>query len=187
MLSEFRVANPDLRFSINLSTNAFESENLAIYVGSQLAKYNVPADHVIFEITESLAVRHLRHVEQQIAVLRELGCEVALDDFGTGYSSFSYIQQLSVDYIKIDGSFIKDLCNKPVDQKMVRLIGEIGREAGMKTIAEYVQSSEALSLLGKLGIDYAQGYYIGRPAKAPTMQSVPIPIATKRHRVLSTV
>ena len=186
-LAEFRGGNPHLRFSINLSTNAFEAENLAAYVGSQLTKYNVPANCVIFEITESLAVRHLSHVEQQIAVLRELGCEVALDDFGTGYSSFSYIQQLSVDYIKIDGSFIKDLCNKPVDQKMVQLIGEIGREAGMKTIAEYVQSSEALSLLAKLGIDYAQGYYIGRPAKVPTMKSMPIPIATKHHRLLSTV
>ncbi len=186
-LAEYRHGNPDLQFSINLSANAFEAENLGAFVASQLKKHDVPANCVIFEITESLAVRHLSHVEQQIAVLREMGCGVALDDFGTGYSSFSYIQQLSVDYIKIDGSFIKDLVNKPVDQKMVQLIGEIGREAGMKTIAEYVQSSEALSLLGKLGIDYAQGYYIGRPMKVPTMKSMPIPIATKHHRLLSSV
>ncbi len=186
-LAEFRGGNPDLRFAINLSTNAFEAENLCAFVGSQLTKYDVPANCVIFEITESLAVRHLSHVEQQIAVLRELGCEVALDDFGTGYSSFSYIQQLSVDYIKIDGSFIKDLVNKRVDQKMVQLIGEIGREAGMKTIAEYVQSSDALSLLAELGIDYAQGYYIGRPTKEPAIKTMPIPIATKRHRLLSSV
>jgi diguanylate cyclase (GGDEF)-like protein len=186
-LAEYRYGNPDLQFSINLSTNAFEAENLGAFVASQLKKHEVPAASVIFEITESLAVRHLSHVEQQIAVLREMGCEVALDDFGTGYSSFSYIQQLTVDYIKIDGSFIKDLVNKRVDQKIVQLIGEIGREAGMKTIAEYVQSSEALSLLGKLGIDYAQGYYIGRPMKVPTMKSMPIPIATKHHRLLSSV
>jgi EAL domain-containing protein (putative c-di-GMP-specific phosphodiesterase class I) len=186
-LAEFRYGNPELQFSINLSANAFEAENLGAFVASQLKKYEVPAASVIFEITESLAVRHLSHVEQQIAVLRELGCEVALDDFGTGYSSFSYIQQLTVDYIKIDGSFIKDLVNKRVDQKIVQLIGEIGREAGMKTIAEYVQSSEALSLLGKLGIDYAQGYYIGRPMKVPTLKSMPIPIATKHHRLLSSV
>jgi len=186
-LAEFRVENPYLRFAINLSTNAFEAENLGTYVGSQLVKFDVPANCVIFEITESLAVRHLSHVEQQIAILRELGCEVALDDFGTGYSSFSYIQQLSVDYIKIDGSFIKDLVNKRVDQKMVQLIGEIGREAGMKTIAEYVQSSEALALLAKLGIDYAQGFYISRPTKVPAMKTMPIPIATKHHRLLSSV
>ncbi len=186
-LAEYRAGNPGLRFSINLSANAFEAENLTAFVDSQLKKYDVPAKSVIFEITESLAVRHLSHVEQQIAVLRELGCEVALDDFGTGYSSFSYIQQLSVDYIKIDGSFIQDLVNKRVDQKMVQLIGEIGREAGMKTIAEYVQSSESLALLGKLGIDYAQGYFIGRPGKTPAMKSMPIPIATKHHRLLSSV
>lgn len=186
-LGEFRVGNPDLRFAINLSSNAFEAENLAAFVGSQLTKYDVPSRCVVFEITESLAVRHLSHVEKQIAVLRELGCEVALDDFGTGYSSFSYIQQLSVDYIKIDGSFIKDLVNRRVDQKIVQLIGEIGREAGMKTIAEYVQSSEALSLLGELGIDYAQGYYIGRPTKVPVMKSMPIPIATKHRRLLRSV
>ncbi len=186
-LAELRGGIPDLRFAINLSSNAFEAEHLAAFVDANLTKYDVPAHCVIFEITESLAMRHLSYVEQQIAVLRELGCQVALDDFGTGYSSFSYIQQLSVDYIKIDGSFIKDLVNKRVDQKMVQLIGEIGREAGMKTIAEYVQSSEALSLLGKLGIDYAQGYYIGRPTKVPVIKSMPIPIATKRHRLLNSV
>ena len=170
-----------------MSSNAFEAEDLATFVGSQLTKYDVRSRCVVFEITESLAVRQVSHVEQQIAVLRELGCKVALDDFGTGYSSFSYIQQLSVDYIKIDGSFIKDLVNRRVDQKIVQFIGEIGREAGMKTIAEYVQSSEALSLLGELGIDYAQGYYIDRPTKVPAMKSMPIPIATKHHRLLRSV
>jgi diguanylate cyclase (GGDEF)-like protein len=182
-LAEFRHGNLELRFSINLSTNAFEAENLAAFIASQLRKCDVPPDCVIFEITENLAVRQLNHVERQIAALRKLGCEVALDDFGTGYSSFSYIQQLSVDYIKIDGSFIKELVEKPVEQKMVRLIGEIGREAGMKTIAEYVQNGESLSMLGELGIDYAQGFYIGRPGRIPAIRSMPIPIATKhRHK-----
>ena len=101
-LAEYRAAEPGLRFSINLSANAFESENLTEFVHSRLDQCEVPADCVMFEITESLAVRHLSHVEQQIAALSTLGCEVALDDFGTGYSSFSYLQQLSVDYIKID-------------------------------------------------------------------------------------
>jgi Amt family ammonium transporter len=142
----------------------------------------VPADSVIFEITESLAVRHLSHVEKQIAALRQLGCQVALDDFGTGYSSFSYLQQLSVDYIKIDGTFIKGLVRNPVDQKMVRMIGEIGREAGMKTIAEYVQSNEAFTLLRELGIDYAQGFYIGRPTATPIRKSMPVTLPSKPRR-----
>jgi len=175
-LAEYRRERPDLRFSINLSANAFETRDLTEYVQLHLEKNCVPASSVMFEITESLAVRHLSFVERQIESLRKLGCELALDDFGTGYSSFSYLQRLPVDYIKIDGCFIKDLVDKPVDQKMIRLIAEIGQEAGMKIIAEYVQCGRTLALLGELGIDMAQGFYIGRPAAAPTRKSMPIPI-----------
>lgn len=181
-LARYRSEAPDLRFSLNLSANAFEAENLTAFVRSQLAGNEVPPDAVIFEITESLAVRHLSHVEKQISALRELGCGVALDDFGTGYSSLSYLQKLPVDYIKIDGAFIRDLVRNPVDQKMVRLIGEVGREAGMKTIAEYVQNDEAFGLLAKLGIDYAQGYYIGRPTATPIRKSMPVALPRQRRR-----
>jgi len=180
-LAEHRQDRPDLRFSINLSANAFESEDLTGFIRRTLEKNGVPPQAVIFEITESLAVRHLSHVEHQIASLRQLGCELALDDFGTGYSSFSYLQRLAVDYIKIDGCFIRDLVNNPVDQKMVRLIGEIGQEAGMKTIAEYVQGGPTLALLATLGIDMAQGYFIGRPTPVPTTKSMPIPINLRQR------
>ena len=179
-LAEYRKDRPELRFAINLSANAFETQNLTEWVRNNLNKYGVPAKSVIFEITESLAVRHLGYVEREIVSLRKLGCELALDDFGTGYSSFSYLQRLPMDYIKIDGCFIKDLVNNPVDQKMVRLIGEIGREAGMRTVAEYVQDGAALSLLGALGIDYAQGFYIGRPAAVPSDRTMPIPLSSKQ-------
>ncbi len=175
-LARYRANVPELSFALNLSANAFEAENLAAYVLSQLEKYEVPASSVMFEVTESLAMRHLNHVEKQITGLRELGCKVALDDFGTGYSSFGYLQRLPVDYIKIDGSFIKDLVRSPVDQKMVRMIAEIGREAGMQTIAEYVQSGAAFSLLGTLGIDFAQGYFIGRPTATPIRKVMPASI-----------
>lgn len=181
-LARYRAEAPDLCFSLNLSANAFEAENLTAFVRAQLASNEVPAEAVVFEITESLAVRHLSHVEKQIETLRELGCGVALDDFGTGYSSFSYLQKLPVDYIKIDGAFIRDLVRNPVDQKMVRLIGEIGREAGMKTIAEYVQDDSAFDLLGRLGIDYAQGYYIGRPTATPIRKSMPVSLSPRRRR-----
>jgi len=174
---------PDLRFAINLSSNAFETENLSLYVASCLEKYNVKPGRIMFEITESLAVRHLTHVEKQISALREMGCEVALDDFGKGYSSLGYLQQLSVDYIKIDGSFIRNLVKNPVDQKMVRLIAEIGREAGMKTIAEYVQSAPAFSMLAELGVDFAQGFYVGKPAAVPRRRTLPVLLATKRRRL----
>jgi diguanylate cyclase (GGDEF)-like protein len=184
-LADYRVERPDLRFSINLSAHAFEMDDLTGFIRTQLENYKVPAEAVIFEITESLAVRHLNYVEQQTASLRRLGCELALDDFGTGYSSFSYLQRLAVDYIKIDGCFVRDLVDNPVDQKMIRLIGEIGKEAGMKTIAEYVQGGATLALLADLGIDQAQGYFIGRPTAVPTTKSMPIPISLKQRHASS--
>jgi len=180
-LARYRTDAPELRFSLNLSANAFEAENLTEFVRSRLTRHAVPPDCVTFEITESLAMRHLNHVEKQIAGLRQLGCQVSLDDFGTGYSSFSYLQKLPVDYIKIDGSFIRDLVRNPVDQKMVRMIGEIGRAAGMKTVAEYVQSGSAFTLLGELGIDFAQGFYIGRPTVTPIRKTMPVPIVPRKR------
>lgn len=179
-LARYRANAPDLRFALNLSANAFEAENLSAFVRAELNRHKVPADAVMFEITESLAARHLNHVEKQIASFRELGCEVALDDFGTGYSSFSYLQQLSVDYIKIDGAFIKDIVKNPVDQKMVQMICEIGREAGMKIVAEYVQDYKTYRMLGGLGVDYAQGFYIGRPTPTPIRKSMPASCAPRK-------
>ena len=137
-------------------------------------KYDVDPRHIIFEITESLAIRHPPHVEQQISAIRDMGCAFALDDFGTGYSSFSYLQKLQFDYIKIDGSFVEDMLNRPVDQKMIKLIAEIGHEAGMKTIAEYVQNAESLALLEELGVDLAKGYFVVNPAREPQQRSTPI-------------
>ena len=171
-----------LKFSVNLSANAFENEDLAGLVKESFDTFNVPPKHMIFEITESLAIRRPAHVEQQITALRKMGCEIALDDFGTGYSSFSYLQRLHFDYIKIDGSFIQNIMKNPVDQKMIKLIAEVGREAGMKTIAEYVQNSEALELLGQLGVDLAQGYFIGRPTKIPAHKSTPVSLESRRER-----
>ncbi|MDH3305318.1 MAG: EAL domain-containing protein [Gammaproteobacteria bacterium] len=176
------ASDSDLKLAINLSANAFENEDLTSYVAAIFDKHNVAPGNIVFEITESLAVRRPIHVERQIAELRELGCELALDDFGTGYSSFSYLQKLHFDYIKIDGAFVKDLPNNPVDQKMIRLIAEIGREAGMKTVAEYVQNAETLALLADLGVDLAQGFFVGRPAKKPRRKSTPILLKSRRTK-----
>jgi diguanylate cyclase (GGDEF)-like protein len=180
--SEYVQEIPQLRLSINLSANAFESDNLSEFVASVFDEYGVPANRIIFEITESLAVRRPRHVELQIDALREMGCKLALDDFGTGYSSFSYLQKLHFDYIKIDGSFVHDILNNPVDQKMIKLIAEVGREANMRTVAEYVQDAESLELLGELGVDLAQGFFVGRPTRRPLYKSTPISLSFRRNR-----
>jgi diguanylate cyclase (GGDEF)-like protein len=174
--------NKRLKLAINLSANAFESDDLADYIDSVFKTHGVPPQNIVFEITESLAIRRPRHVDQQIANIRSLGCSFALDDFGTGYSSFSYLQKLHFDYIKIDGAFVKDLPNNPVDQKMIRMIAEIGREAGMQTVAEYVQDAETLHLLGELGVDLAQGHFVGRPVKRPKRKSTPISLQSRRKR-----
>ena len=169
-LAGFRQQDPNLRFTLNLSAHAFENDTLLDRVKNLLREHQLPPGSVIFEITEQFAMRHLSRVEKQINAIRKLGCEFAIDDFGTGYSSFSYLKNLPVDYLKIDGSFVENLDKDPVDQTMVRLIAEIGRAAGLKTIAEYVQSQATMTLLRKYGIDYAQGFFVGKPRAHPIDQ-----------------
>jgi len=182
-----KYSRPDkvVKLSINLSANAFENDDLIDFVKKTFKENGVLPTDVILEITESLAIRRPTHVERQIDALRALGCQFALDDFGTGYSSFSHLQKLKFDYIKIDGSFVQDLLNNPVDQKMIKLIAEIGREAGMRTVAEYVQNAESLELLGKLGVDMAQGYFVGRPTAVPKFRPTPISLSLRRARKYS--
>lgn len=175
-----------LKFSINLSANAFENDDLTGYVEEMFKEHGVISSDIVFEITESLAVRRPLQVDRQITTLRDLGCKFALDDFGTGYSSFSYLQKLQFDYIKIDGSFVQDLPNNRVDQKMIRLIAEVGREAGMKTIAEYVRNVETLQLLTDLGVDMVQGFFVGRPTKIPKAKAIPISLTSRRQRLSRT-
>jgi len=174
-----------LKFAINLSANAFENDDLCDFVKKTFEEFDVVVDNIVFEITESLAIRRPLQVDQQINTLRDLGCRFALDDFGTGYSSFSYLQKLNFDYIKIDGSFVHDLPNNPVDQKMIKLIAEVGR-AGMQTIAEYVRDAESLEILAELGVDMAQGYFVGRPVKAPISKASPISLSMRRQRLSRT-
>ena len=178
---KYAAADRSLSFSINLSAHAFENDDLTDYVARTFAAHSVPPERIIFEITESLAIRRPLHVDRQIAALRKLGCQFALDDFGTGYSSFSYLQKLKFDYLKIDGTFVRELPHQPVDQKMIRLISEVGREAGMQIVAEYVQDADTLTLLAGLGVDMAQGYFVGRPTERPIIRSTPIALASRRR------
>jgi diguanylate cyclase (GGDEF)-like protein len=170
-LAEFGRSGPSLRLSVNLTRFSFEDETFASYVRSLLQQYGVSGDQVCFEITEQMAVRFAAKTDRQIATLRDLGCLIAVDDFGTGYSSFSYLKRLPADYLKIDGSFIRELTRSKVDQTMVRMIGEVANAAGLETVAEYVETAAAMALLEKYGIDYAQGFYIGRAAPSPRESS----------------
>jgi diguanylate cyclase (GGDEF)-like protein len=179
-LAELTPSMPQLKLSTNLSGFAFEDEGLAAYLRGLLKEHGVDGNRLVLEITEQLAVRFAASTDKQIALLRDLGCQLAIDDFGSGYSSFSYLKRLPVDYLKIDGSFIKSLARDRVDQAMVRMVGEVARAAGIETVAEYVHSAPTLELLAKYGIDYAQGYYIGKPAARPEPSTVAV--ATKRAK-----
>ena len=180
--ARYRKKHPELRLAINISANAFESEDLPAYVRATFDEFRVPPEHIVFEITESLAIRRPAHVERQVGLLRDMGCKLALDDFGTGYSSLSYLQKLPFDYIKIDGAFVVDLVDSPVDQKLIRLVAEIGSEAGMKTIAEYVENAEALALLEQLGVDMVQGFLVGKPEVEPRFATSPVSLKSRRER-----
>ncbi len=166
-LAELRSSQPELKLSTNLSGFAFEDDGLAAYLRALLKEHDVAGDRLVLEITEQLAVRFAASTDKQVAMLRELGCKLAIDDFGSGYSSFTYLKRLPVDYLKIDGSFIKSLTRDRVDQAMVRMIGEVARAADIETVAEYVNSAATVEMLAKYGIDYAQGYFIGKPMAQP--------------------
>jgi EAL domain-containing protein (putative c-di-GMP-specific phosphodiesterase class I) len=171
-LAELLPSMPELKLSTNLSGFAFEDEGLAEYLRAVLKDYGIGGDRLILEITEQLAVRFAASTDRQLAMLRDLGCQLAIDDFGSGYSSFSYLKRLPVDFLKIDGAFIKSLARDMVDHALVRMVGEVARAAGIETVAEYVNSAATFELLAKYGIDYAQGYYIGKPMAQPVRSNV---------------
>ena len=149
--------------AINLSGDSLGDDRLVAFVQAELAATGVPAQRVCFELTETAAINRLAMAQKVITELRRLGCSFALDDFGSGLSSFAYLKQLPVDFLKIDGSFIRDMHTDEVDRAMVRSINEIGHTMGIATVAEWVESEEILAAVRQIGIDFAQGYAIGRP------------------------
>jgi EAL domain-containing protein (putative c-di-GMP-specific phosphodiesterase class I) len=154
---------PGKVFCINLSGASLGEENLGHFISEQLAMHQVPQHRICFEITETAAVANLDQAAALIKVLRAEGCRFALDDFGSGLSSFRYLKLLPVDYLKIDGAFVKDMVDDPVDYAMVQAINTVGHVMGIKTIAEYVENDAILDGLRELGVDYAQGYGIRKP------------------------
>ncbi len=149
--------------AINLSGTSLADEGLLRYVLDAADKYQVDLSRVCFEITETAAIGNLHKATQFIKELKARGCRFSLDDFGSGLSSFSYLKNLSVDYIKIDGSFVVDMLNDPVDRAMVKAIVSVGHIMGIQVIAEWVENQETLELLREMGVDYAQGFHLGRP------------------------
>ena len=148
---------------INISGRSFDHNDFTDFTLELLERYEVPADKLCFEITETAAISNLLQVRQFMTRLGKAGSHFALDDFGSGLSSFAYLKQLEVDYLKIDGAFVQHLSENQTDRAMVRAINDIGQTLGKQIVAEFVEDQQALEYLETLGVDYAQGFHLHRP------------------------
>jgi EAL domain-containing protein (putative c-di-GMP-specific phosphodiesterase class I) len=153
----------DATYSINLSGNSLNDDELPIYIQQKIKEHKVPATHLCFEITETAAVFNLEKVSRMITMLKKVGCRFSLDDFGSGLSSFGYLKHLPVDFLKIDGRFVKDMNTDPMNRAIVEAIHQVGHSLSIRTIAEFVENSEIADQLRQIGVDYAQGYHFHRP------------------------
>lgn len=149
--------------SVNLSGLSLSDESMLDFIADQFQRWAIPTHKICFEITETAVIANLSYATKFINQLRDKGCLFSLDDFGSGLSSFAYLKNLPVDFLKIDGLFIKDIMDDKVDLAMVKSINEVGHIMGKKTIAEFVENEQIYGLVEQLGIDYAQGYYVGKP------------------------
>jgi len=149
---------------INLSGASVSDPSLADFISSCLRQYGLPGPQIGFELTETAAIGNLASASQLMTRLRSLGSPIALDDFGSGMSSFSYLKTLPIDFLKIDGAFVRDIATDPVDRAVVEAIQRVGHVMGIQTIAESVESEAALQALTSIGVDYAQGIHVARAA-----------------------
>jgi EAL domain-containing protein (putative c-di-GMP-specific phosphodiesterase class I) len=165
-------------FAVNLSGSSLSDERLADFVRGLLAEHKVPADMLCFEITETAAIANLGRAAQFIQELKREGCLFALDDFGSGMSSFAYLKQLPVDFLKIDGSFIRTMAEDRVVRAMAEAINRVAHVMAIETVAECAETAPILALLKELGVDHAQGYALARPQ--PLLEAeAPAPAARK--------
>jgi diguanylate cyclase (GGDEF)-like protein/PAS domain S-box-containing protein len=173
-LSKLADRNKDgeARFTIaiNLSGTSLSEDRFIDDVIEEVTRQALPPGAVCFEITETAAISNLSRVVHFMQSLKKLGCKFSLDDFGSGLSSFTYLKNLPVDYLKIDGQFISNVADNYVDESMVRAISQVGRAMGIETIAERVETKKVLEKLGTIGIEFAQGYYIARPATVASFE-----------------
>ena len=162
-LTAFAANGVDCAFSVNLSGNTLSDENCLTKIAQMVKDSNIAPQSLCFEITETTAIKGMEKATKFIEHLKEYGCEFSLDDFGSGLSSFSYINALDVDYLKIDGSFVRHIENDPASRAIVKSFNTLGHEMGMKTVAEFVENEAIATLLTNIGIDYLQGYGVGEP------------------------
>ncbi len=157
--------------SINLSGRTINDDKFLDFLVGLFRRHNIAPEKICFEITETAAIANFQSAREFIAAMKIIGCRFALDDFGSGMSSFAYLKNLPVDFLKIDGMFVRNITAEPIDYAMVKSINEVGHVMGMQTIAEFVENDAIRARLVEIGVDFVQGYGIGRP-EALTTKSV---------------
>ena len=161
-ISQALPQSKDTVYTINVSGQSLSDPQFLTSVVAWFNEYQISPKNICFEITETAAIGHFNNALLLIKTLRRMGCAFALDDFGTGLSSFTYLRSLPVQYLKIDGSFVRNIQDDPIDYAMVNTINEIGHLMGLTTIGEYVETKEILEKVTKIGIDYAQGHGVAK-------------------------
>ena len=157
------IAGTNPVFCINLSGQSLTNVGFLAFVSDEIRQMGVPPENICFEITETAAISNIDEATAFMHGLRKIGCRFALDDFGAGLSSFGYLKVLPVDYLKIDGSFVREVTSDAVSRSMVNAICQIGKTMGLSTVAEFVGDQETVEVLRKIAVDFVQGFGIGMP------------------------
>jgi EAL domain-containing protein (putative c-di-GMP-specific phosphodiesterase class I) len=148
---------------VNLSAKAVCDTGILATIKEEFGRHAIDPSALTFEITENIAIGNMAVAVRFLEQLRALGCSTALDDFGVGYSSFAYLKDLPVDYVKIDGSFVKDIETNALHRAMVKSMNEVAHAIGKHTVAEFVETEQGLAILREIGVDFVQGYHVGKP------------------------
>ena len=171
-LVEQRKTNPKMRYSVNLSGQTLSDQSVCDLILDMLHQSQLDPAALTFEVTETAAIGDMSLAEVFLSRLQQIGCKTSLDDFGSGMSSFAYLRDLPVDYVKIDGRFVKHMATNRVDQAMVKAMNEIAHALGKQTVAEFVEDEATMELLRAYGVDYAQGYHLGKPTVVTSFDPV---------------
>ncbi len=174
ILAEQQAAGREVVLCVNLSAKSVTDPRLPDHIASELQAHNADGRGLCFEVTETAAVVNIDRARQFASTVAGLGCEFALDDFGAGFASFYYLKHLAFDLLKIDGEFVTDLANSLTNKLVVKAVVDIARGLGKRTIAEFVEDEETLELLRGMGVDFAQGFYVAKPAPLPLVEA-PLP------------
>jgi diguanylate cyclase (GGDEF)-like protein/PAS domain S-box-containing protein len=168
-----------IKLAVNLSARSMVDPEMTVFVAQELTNAGIDGRGLCIELTETAAVANVRRAQRFAHELRELGCDFALDDFGSGFASFYHLKQIHFDYLKIDGEFIRDLPDSKINQLVVQSVVGIARGLGRRTVAEFVGDAETLELLRAYDVDFAQGFYVGRPQPLDLLDLTTIPAVTR--------